>query len=306
MGLADGDTATLARLVRLHLLLPDVATRRDVTDPGTLELVAEAVGDVGTLRLLAALTEADSLATSPAAWGSWKAGLVRDLVARTAHLLEGGELHEVAFAAFPTPEQQARLASRRRWVSVEGDVLTVVAPDRPGTFARLAGVLALHGVDVVAADAHSSDDGMALSVFRTQGAGATPVDWARIGADVERALDGRLALAARLHDRARAYGPGRRARAAAPVRIEVVWDDAVSRSATVLEVRGPDGIGVLFRVTRALAELDLDIRHAKVQTLGPAVVDAFYLLDAGGARLSDPEHRDEVERAVRHALGATG
>ena len=88
MGFPPADVATLVTMVEHHLLLPDVATRRDLDDPGTIDLVAKAVGDVGTLRLLAALTEGDSLATGPAAWGGWKAQLVADLVERTAHVLE--------------------------------------------------------------------------------------------------------------------------------------------------------------------------------------------------------------------------
>ena len=63
----------------------------------------------------------------------------------------------------------------------------------------------------------------------------------------------------------------------------VRFDDAASTTATVVEVHAPDRIGVLYRVTRAFAELDLDIRTAKVQTLGDQVVDAFYVTHTDGA-----------------------
>ena len=63
-------------MVEHHLLLPDAAIRRDLTDAATIERVAEAVGTVERLDLLHALTESDSLATGPAAWGSWQAELV--------------------------------------------------------------------------------------------------------------------------------------------------------------------------------------------------------------------------------------
>jgi [protein-PII] uridylyltransferase len=62
--------------VRHHLLLPDVATRRDLADDDVIHGVADAVGSLETLELLAALTEADSIATGPSAWGPWKAELV--------------------------------------------------------------------------------------------------------------------------------------------------------------------------------------------------------------------------------------
>jgi len=95
MGFAPVDVAILVDLVRQHLLLPDTATRRDLDDPTTIARVAQAVGNRLTLHLLAALTEADSRATGPSAWGAWKAGLVADLVERTDRVLQG----ETEFAA---------------------------------------------------------------------------------------------------------------------------------------------------------------------------------------------------------------
>src|SRR5204862_7834191 len=67
MGLPPTDVDLLAKVVEHHLLLPDTATRRDLDDPRTITVVADAVGDVTTLELLAAVTEADSLATGPSA-----------------------------------------------------------------------------------------------------------------------------------------------------------------------------------------------------------------------------------------------
>ena len=89
LGLPREDVAVLVSLVEHHLLLPDVATRRDLSDPATARAVADAVGSAEVLELLHALTEADAAATGPAAWSTWKAGLVGDLVRRTAALLAG-------------------------------------------------------------------------------------------------------------------------------------------------------------------------------------------------------------------------
>ncbi|MDP9073486.1 MAG: hypothetical protein M3N98_04785, partial [Actinomycetota bacterium] len=119
--------------------------------------------------------------------------------------------------------------------------------------------------------------------------------------DLERALDGRLALNARLAERARAYGLNRTP-GAFRVSATVSVDHQASDSATVIDVHGPDRIGALYRITRALAELDLDIRSARAQTLGAQIVDSFYLRDAGGAKLSDPKLLAEVEKAVLHSL----
>ena len=139
MGFGPLDTATLQQMCRHHLLLPDVATRRDLSDEGTLAHVAAQVGDLTTLRLLDALTEADSLATGTAAWGSWKQELVGVLVARVAHIVSGGEMDEATGDGFPTAAQRDLLAQRRRIIEGVEDQLVVVSPDRPGLFSRVAG-----------------------------------------------------------------------------------------------------------------------------------------------------------------------
>jgi len=305
MGFAPADVDTLVSLVEHHLLLPDVATRRDLDDPATAESVAKAVGDEPTLELLAALTEADSLATGPAAWGSWKAGLVADLVERTAHLLQGGALADLRRDDFPSARHLQLMAAGEQVLEGVDDCLTVVTADRPGVFAKVAGVLALHGLAVLDAAAYSSDDGRALARFRVEPSFGPVVPWDRVTADLERAFAGRLALRARLDERARAYS-SRRIVSAVPVRSAVSVDNRASASATVIDVQAPDSIGLLHRITTALAELELDIRSAKVSTVGPQAVDAFYVRAGTGGKVTDGELLREVQRAVLHAVETAG
>jgi [protein-PII] uridylyltransferase len=301
LGLPPDDVAILQDMVRHHLLLPDVAVRRDLSDDGTIEWVANAVGSVQTLALLDALTEADSLATGPAAWNAWKAGLVRQLVTRTAHVLGGGVVDDVVEDRFPSDGQLARMAKGVRSIETEGDRLVVISPDRPGMFWRVAGALSLNGLDVLEAAAYSDDRGMALETFRVESSFGPVIPWDRVTADIEKALDGHLALHARVADRARTYAK-RRARPSPASEPSVIFDNVISNRATVVEVRAPDSIGVLYRITHAIAELDLDIRSAKVQTLGDDVVDSFYVRDRSGAKITDPANLVELERAILHVL----
>ncbi len=297
MGLAPVDVDVLTELVRLHLLLPDVASRRDLDDPATIRFVAGETGSPDMLDLLAALTEADSIATGPTAWNAWKAELVGELVARVRHHLEGGTAGE---RVFPTDEQRRLLEGHVRVVRLDGHLLTIVERDRPGLFSRVAGALALHGVDVWEANLYT-EGGWALEVLRVGGGVALLERPDRILSDVAAALDGRIALRARLLQRARTYR-NRRPTTARPADPRVMVDNEVSAHATVLEVRCPDSIGVLYRITRALAEMDLNIVTAKVQTLGHDVIDAFYVRDAHGDKVFDPHHLDEIERAVLAAI----
>lgn len=301
MGLEDADTAVLVDMVRHHLLLPDVATRRDLDDPATYEGVAERVGSLGTLRLLHALTVADSQATGPAAWGSWKAGLVATLVERAAVVL-GAEPDGTAAPPFPAEEHLALLAEGAQVVRGDGDVIVVVARDRPGLLGRVAGALALHGLAVLAVEATSSDDGWALERVVVEATLDVAIPWDRVTASVEAAIDGRLALRARLAERSRTHRVTTRVRSAHQWPAEVRFDDEASHHSTVVEVHAVDSLGLLERICRAMAEMDLDVRSAKVQTLGDRVVDAFYVRGPDGGPLDDPDRRAEVERAILHAL----
>jgi [protein-PII] uridylyltransferase len=294
----------LVLLCRHHLLLPDVATRRDIDDPATIDLV---VGELGgsreALELLAALTEADSLATGPAAWSEWKADLVRALVARTDHTMGGGKAAELT-REFPDDRQRALLRAAEQAIVAEADRLTVVAADRHGLFARVAGVLSLHGLDVLDAAA-TTERGWALEAFRVESSFGPTFSWAKVVADVERALAGQLAIRARLADRVRTYGASRaRSRGHGPAEPEIRFDLDVTPDATVVEVEAADALGVLYRITSALADLDLDITSAKVQTLGPRVVDSFYVRDGRGAKVTDARVLSEIERALLHALAS--
>jgi len=177
----------------------------------------------------------------------------------------------------------------------------VVSPDRPGTFSRVAGVLSLHGLGVLGAQAHSDEQGMAASQFRVIVPSHGPIEWAPIIQNLTRALHGELAIEARMAERAKTYRRKRRsAGELAPPR--VTFFDEASSNATVIELRAPDQHGILHRVTKAMAEVGLDIRHATVQTIGDEVVDAFYVRTSSGSKLTDKFHRQEVERAILFSL----
>ena len=288
MGLPPHDVETVVAMVRHHLLLPDTAMRRDVEDPDTAASVARAVGDRETLDLLAALTEADSLATGPAAWSDWKAKLVGRLVENTTAVLEGRRLAEPDVNAMLPPFLEDGLHATE-------DRCIVVAEDRPGLFSIVAGVLALNGINVLGATAGVSQRGRAVEVFDVEHAfGGSPA-WDRVRADLDDALDGRLALQQRLDERVRAYA--RRDASLAPPPRVIIDNDASSR-ATVVEVRAPDDVGVLYRITAALAYAGLDIRSARVSTLGHEVVDSFYVVDRDGNKLVDGTATRDVEDAV--------
>ncbi|GGX52610.1 [protein-PII] uridylyltransferase [Streptomyces chartreusis] len=313
IGFDRDDVTVLSTLVRHHLLLVETATRRDLEDPATVRSVAEAVGSQGTLELLHALTEADALATGPAAWSSWRGSLVADLVKRVGAVLAGDDPAEPEAAA-PTAEQERLaieaiatgspvLALRAQTEppaeeQAPGDPeplgveLLIAVPDQPGVLPAVAGVLAMHRLTVRTAELSALDlpDGVEGAVlllnWRVAAEYGSLPQAARLRADLVRALDGSLDIAGRLAERDAAY-PRRRGVVAPPPRVTV--HPAASRLATVIEVRAQDAPGLLFRIGRALEDASVRVRSAHVSTLGANAVDAFYVTGPEGAPLPGEE-----------------
>jgi [protein-PII] uridylyltransferase len=302
LGLPLVDVERLGLLVRHHLLLPAMATRRDLDDPTTIEAVVRAVGSAEVLDLLAALTEADATAAGPMAWSPMRVRLVGDLVDRVRSVL-GGKRFIKPHVFEPWQEELAKstaLAVRVDLSSEPDDScrVTVVVPGRPDALAPVAGALALHRLDVRAANIQTMD-GRAVQVWHaaTGFRGPPEVDVLRV--DIARALDGKIDLAAKL--RARAGERRRRIAGYAEPHVEVL--PGASADATVIEVRAHDEPGLLYRLVAAIGSTGGVIRSAVVGTLGAEAVDVFYLVGDDGQQLP-PEALGSVERALMDALAS--
>ncbi|MEV0124574.1 [protein-PII] uridylyltransferase [Streptomyces sp. NPDC050703] len=330
-GFDGADTAVLARLVRHHLLLVETATRRDLDDPATVRGVADAVGTAGTLELLHALTEADALATGPAAWSAWRGALVADLVKRVDAVLSGdgpdgtpadGAAPSTAPSTAPSAEPSAEqerlaveahrtggpvLALRPADDEALGVELVVAVPERPGVLPAVAGVLALHRLAVRTAELREValpsgiDTSVLLLSWRVAAEYGSLPQASRLRADLVRALEGSLDIESRLAERDAAY-PRRRGTVAPPPRVTVA--PAASRLATVIEVRAQDAPGLLHRIGRALEDAGVRVRSAHVSTLGANAVDAFYVTGLDGLPLAG-EGAAGVARGVEGVLRGT-
>ena len=288
-------------MVEHHLLLAETATRRDLSDPRTVANVAAALEDIERLQLLRALTEADSLATGPSAWLSWKRGLIDQLVDAVTEDLRGRALPtgdvdgEERFATLLADVRRSGTAAMTHERRGEFAVLAIACPDHTGLFAHVAGLLAVHRVDVSGAEAWTSADGIAVQQFEILVSTEEP-PYERIRRDLPDVLAGRLDIDARLSARIdsfhRAY---RRATAATPPTTAVTISNNESDATTMVDVRLPDGPAVLFQLAAALSSFGVSIRAAKVQTLGHEVVDVFYVERCDPGRVPRQLLRSEHE-----------
>jgi len=301
IGVDDPGVATLDWLVRNHLALAETATRRDLSEETTITRFGRRVGTSDRLDLLYALTIGDSRATGPAAWGPTKAALVRELFVKTDSLLEQGVVGAGLDAhRRETLERHGALLARREvavdWSDRDDGLLecAVAAPDRTGLLARVAGVLALFGFDIRDAAGYIQD-GMALEVFDgadRYGRLAEPEGRDAVATTLRAALSGELPLEDQLRARIRRY------RIPDPGDVTIVVDQDASPSATVVEVHAPDHVGLLAQVASTFADLGVDVRTAKVSTLGERVVDVFYVHDSAGDKITKQLTVDQLKATL--------
>ncbi|MEP0539873.1 MAG: [protein-PII] uridylyltransferase [Nitratireductor sp.] len=90
LGLKRDEVDTVEWLVRYHLLMSDMAQKRDIADPRTVRDFAKAVQTVKRLDLLCVLTVCDIRGVGPNTWNNWKAVLIRALYRQTERALETG------------------------------------------------------------------------------------------------------------------------------------------------------------------------------------------------------------------------
>ncbi len=310
MGFTEADVATLAAMVRHHLLLPDTATRRDIDDPATVDRVAATIGhDPALLQLLHALAQADGAATSSSAWSPWKAHLVAALVARVQARLGGTPVPEPEPVLHPGEPQVSTGAPADAGTGIsvgvedvaDGQQVTIVAPDGHGLFSQLAGVLALNQLDVRAAKVNVVGE-RATAVFAVRPRfGRAPV--ASILADAVRAaLEGTLPLAERLRQREADYRQD--AVRGTPPRVSWHNGEVTGDATGIVEVRAGDRAGLLYRLTAALVTEGLDVTSARIETLGADAADHFYVANPSGEPISTHQ-RARVEAALAAAVRGT-
>lgn len=180
--------------------------------------------------------------------------------------------------------------------------LVVVTRDVPGLFSLIAGTLAAHGINIISAQIATRADGVAIDTFQvndpTGEAVTSSAQWARTLAALTAVLTDEQSVDALL-ERRRSAG-----RVSPPVeaRPKIAIDNRLSDEYTVIEVKCPDRLGLLYQITRTLSALDLDIASARIATEIDQALDTFYVLDRKGRRLERPEAIEHVCRTLEQAL----
>jgi [protein-PII] uridylyltransferase len=292
LGVSDADRELVVRLVREHLTLIDLATRRDGDDPQTIAMVAKAVdGSLANLDLLRALTEADASAAGPAAWTDWRASLLDKLVttARTA-LAEGAPPPESFREAEPVPpETLSRIAVGQPVVAITplggAHRVDVYDRDRLGLFADTAGLLAAQG-HIVRSAVVRTVDGIAANEWHVETPGGGAPDEGALVRGLTRLAGGDREPLAMLSRRRATATDSSRATSGSPGQTLAMVISHASDSATVIEVRAADRPGLLHDIGITLSRASLSVRSAHIATYAGQALDTFYVTEFGGRPLS--------------------
>ena len=349
LGLSKKECETVEWLIRYHLLLSDVAQKRDIAEPRTVHGFAKAVKSVERLELLTALTVCDIRGVGPGTWNNWKAVLIRNLYKATKAALETGledlnrESREVEakralrveLAGWDNKALKAEIGRHYGpyWQGLPLSAQAVFAKllrdiaddeikidlmpdddrdatracfamvDHPGLFSRMTGALALVGANVVDARTYTSKDGYATAVFWVQDNDGNPYEAARLPRlrkMIERTLNGEVLAKEALKDKDKINKRERAFR----VPTSISFDNDGSEIYTIIEVDTRDRPGLLYDLTRTLAESHVYIASAVIATYGEQVVDTFYVKDMVGLKYHSEAKRAGLERKLRAAIAA--
>ncbi len=347
LGLNKQETETVEWLVRYHLLMSDMAQKRDISDPRTVRDFAKAVQSVKRLNLLTVLTVCDVRSVGPDTWNNWKATLIRQLYAETKAILEQGaealnrenRMTEAKKALreklsewdnkdikietgrhYPPYWQgfqvDAQFAFAKLLRNLGADEIKIeltpdtdrdatricfALSDHPGIFSRLAGALALVGANVVDARSYTSKDGFATAAFWIQDGDGSPYNQARFSRlrrMIEKTLSGEVITREAIKERDKF----KKREKAFKVPTSVTFDNEGSEIYTIIEVDTRDRPGLLFDLTRTLANMNVYIASAVIATYGEQVVDSFYVKDMFGLKFHSESKQKKLEQNLRQAI----
>ncbi len=182
--------------------------------------------------------------------------------------------------------------------------ILIMTKDQTGLLSKICGVLALENLRVLAAQIFTLRDGTVVDVLDvepTYEIGFKEMDWGRIESMMEKAIMGKLGLPHRISQKFMAlsssHGPVCLVQGKAEIRI----DNEISDFYTVVDIVADPKVGLLYFITRTMADFGINIFRAKVGPNADRISLSFYCLDSLGEKITDPEFCKELKDALSFA-----
>jgi [protein-PII] uridylyltransferase len=182
--------------------------------------------------------------------------------------------------------------------------LTILAPDHPRLLATIAGSCAACNANIVDAQIFTTADGRALDTVIISRAFRENEDEERRGERIARLIEQTLQGRVRLSDKLAGTRKKSRRREAFRIEPEISLNNEISDNFTVIEVECLDRHGLLYDLTHAMSELNLDIASAHIATFGERAVDTFYVTDLVGHKVTAKARQNRIHKALLEAIGA--
>ncbi len=171
--------------------------------------------------------------------------------------------------------------------------------DRRKLFCTLCGAMSANGLNILGARAAGSSDGMVLDILYVNKLGKSAADspqlWVKIESDIKDALSGAMDLDGVLKKRKKSAVFDKAVPASSP---QVAFDNASSDKATIVELFADDKPGLLYEITRAIAETGVSINYAKISTRAAQVFDIFYVTGRGGRKIENPDILEKLRKIL--------
>ena len=297
-------------LIRNHLIMEQIAFRRNTNDKKTIEEFASYFSRPEQLDLLFVLTYADLSAVNKSVWTSWKEMLLQELFLKTRKLLtQQSPQEEEDFSSPFTKEELAVFeTSVRALETVEvlfthesaHSVVTIITRDAGFLLSTLCGVLSANDASIFDAKIFTRADGIVIDAFRVVDAATklplTKNQETAIRRDLENVLSHKESLEKLFEQHHRRWK--RRAKPLMHPNIKVDASFHQAHRHTIIDVYAPDMVGFLYKITQTLSKAGLQIDFAKLATRGDGIVDSFYVKNSDGTRIADSQQEHLRERIL--------
>ncbi len=186
--------------------------------------------------------------------------------------------------------------------------LIVCSRDQHGLYGKIAGCVTAAGINIIASQVYTTKDGIALEAYRV----TTPPGlaqeheeyWQRFEATLNGVLEGEIDLGKRLREMRRPLFARRVIASGKPAEVSIRND--VSDAYTVIDMTADDRLGLLYDLTRTIAEHDLEIYISRAATVLDQAGDTFYVKTLAGGRLTDAGAQSALSHALVRAAAGQG
>lgn len=352
LGYNEQEIDIVCFLVKNHLHMEQVAFRRNINDPQTLNNFAKVVDSFQKIDMLYLVTYADLSAVNSAVWTTWKSEMLYQLYFKVRKMFEEnltGEqlLHSSILISTNNISQHSNtitesnvkdhinsldddvsyishfseeeIAKHIEEIESGSDVsvlfdergefthITVITSDHPALLSKLCGVFAINDVNIHDARIFTRKDGIVIDSFNVldfKNNSKLPKDkYQKIEEDFHKVLSGQIQLPNEVKKLKSRWKRLEKKFFSRESEIKIWFED--HDKYTIIDVASPDRLGFLYHLTNEMSQLGIVIYFAKISTKGDDILDAFYVLNRNGNKISPVDYdliRTRLTEAINQIL----